>query len=375
MNAANNLYIRPTLIATRKRVTDPLALVDLWLDQLQEYVESPDDREAWYDMVALFGRLSRVRPILIKATGLYDQWLTISQTINERLAEMANHCLNLINPAGWLEEAEELAKACDDGAEADELAEWSETLLMDLDDAEVIVWAAEKAGLEEERWSGLSDQLRDCVRWLIENRDRFFPAAVFIQAVGQTIRPDLDEYDADLAGTTVKFILLLDALEEAQNLLCVPKAQGIIPVVVKGPSPITTKPRQEPPAPKIPLPAQVPWDFMPQPMFALAARGEVSPAVKRVRWWSPDGVYRAVLAVPAYAQPDAYLRVNFLRDEQPAVELVGEPVLLGGVVSVIGPEGNAEFPLQELINKRLESPFCTLAVGQMPELWFVEQTA
>lgn len=352
MNASNEWYVRPTLTATRHRITDPLTLVDLWLDELCHLRIELEDKTDWLDAVALYGRLSRVRPRLVKATGQWQAWTEVKTRVESRLDCLVDHALTELDPEGWVNEGLELADACDEGTDAADLAEWAESLLTDLDDAELIVWAAEKAGVAEDRWFGLLEQLRKCTEWLIENRDRFFPAGVFIQAVAQTFRPDLDETDVDLASTTVKFILLLDALEEAEQILFVPEAEAV------------------------PVQPGYPWTVVtPVLEFALAAEAGSEASIKHLRWWSPDGLYRAVLAVPARVPSSQFLVVNFFRDEVPATDLVGEPVWLGGLLSAIDPSGKAEFSWEKLARQRDNYPRCMLVVGEPPEPWLVEEKA
>lgn len=352
MNASNEWYVRPTLTATRQRITDPLTLVDLWLDQFLQACGEAESKTSCFDTVALYGRLSRVRPSLLKATGLLEEWAKACQGVAGRLLELADYALSELNPGGWLEEAQELADACDDGADSSELSEWAESLLTDLDDAELIIWAAERAGIAEERCNQVVDELRKCFQWLTDNRDRFFAAGVFIQAIAQTLRPDLEESDPDLALSTIKYILLLDALEEAEQILFVPKAEAV------------------------PVQPGYPWTVVtPVLEFALAAEAGSEASIKHLRWWSPDGLYRAVLAVPARVPSSQFLVVNFFRDEVPATDLVGEPVWLGGLLSAIDPSGKAEFSWEKLARQRDNYPRCMLVVGEPPEPWLVEEKA
>lgn len=218
MRENRNKYVRP-LTATKKGLTDPRLLVDLWLDQLIE-IESEVDVDS-FKIIGLYGRLARVPEHLFN--GRFEEWWEAADKVEENRISLIERALEELSPSGWLEEAQELADACDDGADASELSEWAESLLTDLDDAELIIWAAERAGVAEERCNQVINELRECFQWLTDNRDRFFAAGVFIQATAQTFLPDLEERDPDLALSTIKYVLLLDALEEAEQILHVPK--------------------------------------------------------------------------------------------------------------------------------------------------------
>lgn len=211
-------YIRPSLTATRLGVPDPALLVDLWLDRFLEESESSEKigPERAYEIIAHFGRLERCRPDLLAAAGRAD---TLSRTlarVRSRMAELVKTALVIPEPSGWLRAATDLANACDDGADESETAEIAADLLEELDDADLVAWVARSGGLAD---TILEDGLAECRSWLANNPDRFFPAGVLVQGIGQTLRPDLVAVDVGLAATADKFILLLDSLEEAEVIL------------------------------------------------------------------------------------------------------------------------------------------------------------
>lgn len=182
---------------------------------IREYAEywifDLDDADEW-TVLAAYGKLCRISPAYIDDRSPIEK-------VYGRIGELAKTAIADINPDGWLEEVEELAKACDSGADASDLEHWAESLLTDLDDADLIVWAARKAGLPEEIWVGAEKELLKCTHWLFENPDRFFPARDFITDMYKLFRPDIDEVDVGLASTTVKYLLLIDALWEADRIL------------------------------------------------------------------------------------------------------------------------------------------------------------
>ncbi|MEM4360015.1 MAG: hypothetical protein QXT45_05765 [Candidatus Bilamarchaeaceae archaeon] len=185
------------------------------IDMVDNWIFELDDHDEWV-VVAAYGKLCRVDPTYI------EDWRPIEK-VSAVVGELARTAIEDMNPDGWIEEAEELAKVCDDGADADEIAHWSESLLVDLDDADLIIWAAEKAGLPEEVWVGAEEKLLKCTRWLFENPDRFFPARDFVMSMHKLFRSDIDDVDTDLASTTVKYLILIDALWEADRILNPPR--------------------------------------------------------------------------------------------------------------------------------------------------------
>lgn len=213
-----NLYVRPSLTATRRGVPDAALLVDLWLDRFLEESEGGDriSPERAYELLAHFGRLERCRPALLEGAGRADISSRERARVRSRMGELVRLALVVPEPQNWLRAATRLAHACDDGADESQTAEMAADLLEGLDDADLVAWAARSTGLAD---PALEEGLGRCRLWLADNPDRFFPAGVLIQGIGQTLRPDLVAVDADLATTADKFILLLDALEDAEAAL------------------------------------------------------------------------------------------------------------------------------------------------------------
>lgn len=185
--------------------------MDNLIDMVDNWIFELDDHDEWV-VVAAYGKILRVNPTYI------EDWRPIEK-ISGIIGELAKTAIADINTGGWLEEVEELANACDSGADASDLEHWAESLLTDLDDADLIVWAAFSAALPEEIWVGAEKELLKCTHWLFENPDRFFPARDFITDMYKLFRPDIDEVDVGLASTTVKYLLLIDALWEADRIL------------------------------------------------------------------------------------------------------------------------------------------------------------
>src|SRR5439155_24959971 len=65
----------------------------------------------------------------------------------------------------------------------------------------------------------LARALEGCNRWLADHADAFFPASVWVQAMGLALRPDLLEFDPALVRTAEKYVVLLDAFAAAEEEL------------------------------------------------------------------------------------------------------------------------------------------------------------
>jgi hypothetical protein len=336
-----NPYVRDTLPATRTELTDPGLLIDLWLDRLLELIEGAGEPQGPGDVgdaVALFGRLKRCDPKRVAGTGRQALWEAAAEAVERRLAEWLPPALGVPDPDGWLREAAALADACDDAAADAELGERAEQLLTDLDDADLVAWAARRCQMLP---PALAEGLARCAEWLRHNPDRFFPAGVFIQGAAQTIRPDLPAFDLDLAGTADKFVLLLDALEEIQE-------------------------RMSPAAPPVTAP-EGDWTGFPEPSLALAAAGPESGGLFRRRWRSPDGTFEALLVVGPEADAGS-VRVNFLAGEGPAA-LEGQPTWLAECAATIDAAGNADFDRGALLAARRAGRPLDLCVGEGRQAW------
>jgi hypothetical protein len=341
-------YVRPSLTVTRLGVPDAALLVDLWLDRFIEESEGGDriGPERAYELLAHFGRLMRCRPDLLEAAGRCDVSSHERSRLRSRMGELARLALVVPEPAGWLRAATELANACDDGEDESRTADLAADLLEDLDDADLVAWAARSTGIADTVLASLEEGLTRCRLWLADNPDRFFTAGVLIQGIGQTLRHDLVAVDADLAATADKFILLLDAIEDAEAAL----------------------------TPRLAVTRTVPgrsaeaWSWMPGPMLALAADNVAHPGLARRRWCSPDGRSQALLVIDRGDSSARSVRVRF-RGDQGLAELAGQTAWLAGVASTIDPQGNADFALSALVAARQSGAAHELAVGDRRSVW------
>ena len=213
-----NRYIRSVLTATRKQIPDPVLLVDSWLEQLDDLKDfvvgnAANRNELHYDLLALWGRLRRVRPALIDRLGGAAVLAWAESVVKQLPANDLRAALSVADMKAWTGEAEKLDAAGEEWIEAADRAAWTEAVLSDLDDADLALCLAEEREIvDAELFQGLATGNA----WVSDHAELFLSAAVWLQAVGQAMRPDLAEYDVGLALTAEKFVRLLDAAEDAE---------------------------------------------------------------------------------------------------------------------------------------------------------------
>ncbi len=214
-----NPYIRPGLTATRQGIPDPAVEMECWLDRLEEVLASASPEPGAldsYDLLALWGRLQRVRPDLLAQAGGERETVAVAETVARQGKDLARLALTVPNPAAWLEEARTLERAYEEASDPVARSTLAERLLADLDDADLVEYAARRQGMTDR---ALQEELRACGDWLEENAALFLCAGVHVQAVGMTLRHDLAERDYDLAQTALKYEVILDAAEAAEATL------------------------------------------------------------------------------------------------------------------------------------------------------------
>lgn len=286
--------------------------------------------------IVLWGRLARADParwsesVVAPATPTFEQLLFAFKAIDLQV---------------W---ADDLARLDDEMADGPitgrEAVVQASALLTALDDAELLWYAARKAGCEP---ADLREQLDRAIRHLVHLADALVPAGERIQAMAFIIRPDLETHDPDLAATARKFVYLLDHLEKVEA-----DGKPLAPWVIE---------RQ----PGLVLPAQSPSSSGRIPalktVFALAASSrEAGPVVPPFRWHSADGTREARLDIPRYAPTHGLLFVEF-----DGADLAGQPVVLGGLRSVVDAQGRAAFAWEEI--RAVERLLGYLRVGSAEE--------
>lgn len=322
-----NPYVRERLAATRRGVASAEVLVDLWAARLfgllEEVDGAPTSTQA-YEVIAGWARLLRCDPGTIEALGASARWESASGRVQANLAAWLPAALTVPEPEGWLREAAGLAEAWDDDAPAEELAEWAEQLLCDLDDADLVAWAARREGRAD---AALEEGLAKCAGWLAENPDRFFAAGVFVQGVGRALRPELPGFDLGLAGAADKFVVLLDALEDIEERM------GEVPTV-----------RLEHPS----------WRDFPKVELVLAAEVEEEAMFRRL-WRSPDGEGTARLVMEPRQKADAVVRVR--------IKGASGPVRFAGLEAAVSEGGFAEYRYEDLVKARQAGAPLSLVVN------------
>ena len=199
----------------------PELIVDLLLDKIYIVLEtwksngeeiSPDPLMA-YDVLACYGGIERLSPDIISKgdAPLVDRLRQIVSQHGETLVELA---LKVPNAAAWLLEADNFSILCEDGEilEYHERSRLARELLSDLDDADLVLYSAEKLGLGDEE---LDLELNECGSWVADNAFYLLPATFFAQTILKTFRDDLEDQDPDLALTKYKFVNVADVEEMA----------------------------------------------------------------------------------------------------------------------------------------------------------------
>lgn len=356
-----NRYVRTALAATKKGVPDPAFLVDTWLDQLEDLRDAPTwqhgapSGEDFFDLISLRGRLQRVRPELIGQLDGADALAWAESQVGRLAPPMLEQALRVFDGDAWLTKAAKLSESYEDWIESAERSSWAEVVLTDLDDADLVLCAAEEMGGVNEE---VADKLAECSAWAVDHADVFLSAGVWVQAVGETMRPDLAEFHAGSALTAEKYVSLLDELEVAEGEMSYADVRPMDSEVAKELWRRASEEvrLQQPPEPPdvTPLPPQTPAWLPPlwTPQMAAAARAARPRFLDALKWRSPDGSMEARLVLPELPQrgEEEPVRVTFhrLARGDRAVGLAGTPVNLASVPSVIAEDGSAVFVLGRL---------------------------
>ena len=169
-----------------------------------------------YDLLAIWAAGERLE---VHTGDEVDALLSeLRQLVDSKGATLRRLAARFPNPAGWLDEADELEEM-QLNLEIDELeaARWARELLTDLDDAELFLWA-----LEREQTADTEDLrvgLERCGAWVAERAQVFLPAAYFAICYSCGVREDLLDVEPDLALTVAKFVNVLDAVRGARRML------------------------------------------------------------------------------------------------------------------------------------------------------------
>ncbi len=379
-------YHRPDLTATRRGIPDPGVLVDVWLDRLLCLHEEgdPDTPEDAYDLLAGRARLLRARPELITAVlKSSERCKQLEEKLRAKPSEaLLRQALELPNPQGWLEEARRFHVALEasaDGGEAESdaaLSRWGEQLLDDLDDAELGAWTASSLGTPDRE---LEEGLQQCRDWVEEHADDFLVCAVAVQAVGQTLRPDLAGFDLGLARTADKYVVLLDAQEEAETLaggdgVSAAVARALFEPAILEPAlnekdVSAPRPWTRPPGPAPRGHRRATLTVFMNPHLAAARKSQDRlPDTITLRWQARGGSAWAELLLPTSPSDPARATVQlvFDRADGDRERFLNQPVWIGTAQSTIDANGFAPFTVAQLSQAGEE---WVLRIGNEQEVW------
>lgn len=361
-------YISPKLAATQAGVPDPLIEVDGWLSQLQDRLApGPETAVEAYDLLAAWAKLRRVRPELTAQLDGGDALMRSEALLAASGATLAIEALTIPNAQAWLEETQALVESYDEAGDSAARSELAERLLTDLDDAELVLHASRRCGVDD---GELEADLARCQEWLAEHVELFLAASVHVQAVGMAIRPDLADFDYGLAVTALKYLDVLQVAETAEEELSLAGVQQLDAAIARH---VAAKLKQQRNLPVVARAA-----FL--SVFAVQLRNRLqrgawaraaAATVREPLWWwewrAPAGDLQARLTIPPQPVPDQQVFVEFVgQDRQRAMELAGQGVTLHGVEATIDSRAKAAFPLDQLLDT--EEPL-VLRVGPDRDEW------
>lgn len=365
-------YYRCGLRATREGRMDPRPLVRQWREQLRDGLRGGRGSGSAQDLATLligWARLRRVRPELLAEA---EAIVVLEQA--ERLGdaaglEMLQRVVGQADLSGWMNVARRLSASYEEEPDTQLQERLSKQLIADLDTAELVTFAAGyfsggRLGRASRR------DLDEYVSWVHEQAADFLPAIMEVQTVGAAIRPDLPEFDPELALTAEKYIWLLDDAEDAEAEFAMEHVGALI---TPGALREFLKQRRTEvarrPAPS-PLRAS---KWLPETAYTIAAAVQkAAPSYRAYRWTSPDGSLTAWLTIPPTLRgtDEERLCVEF-REAGPArsaaTRLAGMQALLAGVAARIDARGMAFFRLGELRAAEAAGPI--LHVGDPPVVW------
>ena len=374
-------YERPRLAATRKGIPDPVLLVDCRLERLEDLRESAGPviaaggSETLGAVLSSWGWCQRVRPELIHEVEGEEILRWAAGVLHAGNAEDLSTVLTLAARKTWMEDVKALESSYEDPLEPTQRSAWAEGLLTQLDDAELLACAAESRGVSDDR---LADWLAECSSWVAANADCFLACGTWVQAMGQTFRPDLyslSEHDAAWALTAEKYVRVLDALEDAEADLGYARVESMTSTVAKALWRLAADERALRAEPFRNVPPKRWMEVvmsLPEPM-QMSAKTMETPLGATARWGSPDDRYLAFLPCPLKPVVGQVLWVKIIRqeDELEAKELRSTRVRLAGVEPEGGgldEQGRASFRLDRLLDSlRQSNTDTTLSVGD--EVW------
>lgn len=360
-------FMRTSLKATQHGIPEPQILVERWADDLEcvlaRWSSDPEPLD-YYDLLAATGRLTRSRQDLVRDADAERELVQARNILEQHGPLVVERACSVPNVNGWMEHVAELESSFDEMIDPVARNLLAEQVLMD--DAELVAYAARRQGLVD---AELEQELLKARVRVLHDASLFLPAGVFVQAVGMTLRPQIEEEDYDLAATALKFEAILDAAEQAEAELKFVDAKLWVPGAVQA---LARKYRETVAGPRavavLPIVVQYRRWLGEPAAIAVAEAAALQPTT--VRWDSPDGCWVAYLTLPPPPQPPAPQTVSlsfYTAAGDRAEALAGQPVWLDGVASQVDQRGRALFPRDALAAAGQHA--LRLEVGPQHDLW------
>ncbi|MCX7700219.1 MAG: hypothetical protein N2039_05030 [Gemmataceae bacterium] len=351
-----NIFVSDFLRATREGQTDPQGVVADWIDELESVLENEElTSDEAFTLLATREKLRRVKPEFINDENGWQVLKAAEQRIAAGPHSLLESALALVNPQAWLEDLRRLHASFEDEDEIDpyEQSIFAAQLIDDLDDAQLLLVAAQRFGIQDNQ---LEEQLDLCESDLVAHADLFYEATIHVQSIGLTLRTDLDETDYNLAATTLKFIDLLEAAEvvEAEN-----NFDHITPLDPDLARALYHALREEagytqPRRTFLKLMNKYRRAFELLPVAAATPHGPTEPP-QRFVWRSPDGSAFARMILPGTpTSTDEEIRIGFFKasDQTPFTALAGKRIRVGDAEATVRPEGWSAFSLKDLVSSK-----------------------
>lgn len=353
---------------SHEREVSALPLVAEWIDAFFELVHAANTEEPQiaYDLIAAWARLWRASPALLSTAGgvaipddrridehrwseLFkaDRYREDEEVLRKRLPHLADLALSVPDPLGWIQELRCFANEVAETGRPD-LASWAIDLIEDLDNAELVHWAARRYLGDGKRIAELGIDLEAARVALFEHAGAFVVAQDFTVAFAEAI--DYAPPDESLLESAWKVTVLLEEVvryrrfveseveSEASSLAAIELAWGVIyehiALALKVICGELTRGRQH-------------------ALAAQAGRAAESLPIAELRWVSPTGQFMAAVALPPQlVELPSTLPVRIHRvlrvqgrpfPGPPATELAGMRVRLAGLEAIIGADATAQY--------------------------------
>jgi len=207
-------FIRPCLGASAK--ADPAAEVNWLLDLASGALEGQDSDkpdQLAYNILVYWVAFKRIRPdLLVEASDVIRQ---LEHEMKNRGVKLVQAAFRVINPEAWLLAAKTFSRQLEEECvPAEQDVQTAAELWWGLDEGTLVQAAAELTGIKNRL---LARRLQKCLNWTLLEPAVFGPAAVFIQAMAKSFRPEIEDQDGPIAATCLKYAFQLDGMEEIEK--------------------------------------------------------------------------------------------------------------------------------------------------------------